>query len=30
MSKKSLFKAFNRTKFFQRTELDWIEAGLQV
>ena len=28
--RKSLFKALAATKFFQRTELDWVEAGLQV
>ena len=28
--KKSLFKALRNTKFFQTTELDWVEAGLQV
>mmetsp|Transcript_39303 Transcript_39303/g.60016 ORF Transcript_39303/g.60016 Transcript_39303/m.60016 type:complete len:517 (+) Transcript_39303:252-1802(+) len=30
MKKRSLFKAFASTKFFQNTELDWVEAGLQV
>ena len=30
MKKKSLFKALRATKFFQTTELDWVEAGLQV
>lgn len=30
MKKKSLFKALKATKFFQSTELDWVEAGLQV
>ena len=29
-SKRSLLKAFAATKFFQFTELDWVEAGLQV
>lgn len=29
-SRKSLFKAFKQTKFFQETEIDWVEAGLQV
>ena len=29
-SKKSLFKALGQTKFFQHTEIDWVEAGLQV
>lgn len=28
--KRSLFKAFQATKFFQTTELDWVEAGVQV
>lgn len=28
--KRSLFKAFQGTKFFQSTELDWVEAGVQV
>jgi pre-mRNA-processing factor 8 len=28
--KRNLFKAFEKTKFFQSTELDWVEAGLQV
>ena len=30
MKKKSLFKALKATKFFQSTELDWVEVGLQV
>ena len=30
LNKKFLFKAFRQTKFFQETELDWVEAGLQV
>lgn len=30
LNKKYLFKAFKATKFFQSTELDWVEAGLQV
>eukprot|EP01129_Flabellula_baltica_P001911 TRINITY_DN11807_c0_g1_i1.p1 TRINITY_DN11807_c0_g1~~TRINITY_DN11807_c0_g1_i1.p1 ORF type:complete len:2342 (+),score=510.21 TRINITY_DN11807_c0_g1_i1:47-7072(+) len=30
LSKRSLFKTFATTKFFQTTELDWVEAGLQV
>lgn len=30
LNKKSLFKAFSSTKFFQNTELDWVETGLQV
>lgn len=28
--RKSLFKALRNTKFFQQTEIDWVEAGLQV
>ena len=27
-TKRSLFKAFANTKFFQKTEMDWVEAGL--
>lgn len=27
---RSLFKSLAATKFFQQTELDWVEAGLQV
>mmetsp|Transcript_28524 Transcript_28524/g.46221 ORF Transcript_28524/g.46221 Transcript_28524/m.46221 type:complete len:2342 (+) Transcript_28524:3-7028(+) len=30
MNKKFLFRALKATKFFQSTELDWVEAGLQV
>lgn len=30
VKKKSLFRALKATKFFQCTELDWVEAGLQV
>jgi len=30
MNKKYLFKILKATKFFQTTELDWVEAGLQV
>ena len=30
VKKKSLLKALKATKFFQCTELDWVEAGLQV
>ncbi|ORM40251.1 Pre-mRNA-processing-splicing factor 8 [Babesia sp. Xinjiang] len=30
MKKRKLFKVFRATKFFQTTELDWVEAGLQV
>eukprot|EP00948_MAST-09A_sp_MAST-9A-sp1_P002883 g2883.t1 len=29
-SKRNLFKALASTKFFQETEIDWVEAGLQV
>eukprot|EP00892_Ulva_mutabilis_P008605 jgi/Ulvmu1/6116/UM027_0094.1 len=29
-NKKNLFKALKATKFFQVTQLDWVEAGLQV
>lgn len=29
-NKRNLFRAFQQTKFFQMTELDWVEAGLQV
>ena len=29
-SKRVLFKALKSTKFFQQTELDWVEVGLQV
>jgi len=29
-NKKYLFKSLAATKFFQRTELDWVEVGLQV
>jgi pre-mRNA-processing factor 8 len=28
--KKYLLRALRATKFFQATELDWVEAGLQV
>jgi pre-mRNA-processing factor 8 len=28
--KRDLFKALKATKFFQSTEIDWVEAGLQV
>jgi len=28
--KKNLFRALRATKFFQSTELDWVEAGLQA
>lgn len=30
LNKKYLFRQLLATKFFQRTELDWVEAGLQV
>ena len=30
MNKKYLFRSFKQTKFFQTTELDWVEVGLQV
>ncbi|UKK01357.1 Prp8 protein [Theileria orientalis] len=30
MKKRRLFKVFRGTKFFQTTELDWVEVGLQV
>ena len=30
MVKRYLFKTLSATKFFQSTELDWVEAGLQV
>lgn len=30
LNKKYLFKALKQTKFFQSTEIDWVEAGLQV
>ena len=30
LNKKVLFKALKATKFFQSTELDWVEVGLQV
>lgn len=30
LNKRKLFRAFKQTKFFQMTELDWVEAGLQV
>ena len=28
--KRDLFKTFHKTKFFQSTKIDWLEAGLQV
>jgi pre-mRNA-processing factor 8 len=30
VKKKDLFRSLKQTKFFQQTELDWVEAGLQV
>lgn len=30
LNKKYLFRQLKNTKFFQSTELDWVEAGLQV
>ena len=30
LNKKYLFKSLKATKFFQSTELDWVEVGLQV
>jgi len=30
MKKRHLFKSLKATKFFQTTEIDWVEAGLQV
>jgi pre-mRNA-processing factor 8 len=30
LTKKYLFRAFKQTKFFQTSELDWVEVGLQV
>jgi len=30
VKKKNLLRALKQTKFFQATELDWVEAGLQV
>lgn len=30
LNKKYLFRSLKATKFFQSTELDWVEAGLQV
>ncbi|EAL70007.1 pre-mRNA processing factor 8 [Dictyostelium discoideum AX4] len=29
-TKRNLFKSLKATKFFQSTEIDWVEAGLQV
>lgn len=29
-TKRNLFKSLSQTKFFQRTSIDWVEAGLQV
>jgi len=30
LKKRHLFRSFKATKFFQSTELDWVEVGLQV
>jgi pre-mRNA-processing factor 8 len=30
LNKKYLFRSLKATKFFQTTELDWVEAGLQI
>jgi len=30
LNKKNMFASFRATKFFQSTEIDWVEAGLQV
>jgi len=30
MGKRNLFRSLKNTKFFQTTQLDWVEAGLQV
>ncbi|KAG5176712.1 NUC071 domain-containing protein [Tribonema minus] len=30
LARKNLFKSLKATKFFQETELDWVEVGLQV
>ena len=30
LKKKDLFKSLRQTKFFQSTELDWVEVGLQA
>ena len=30
LNKRYLFKILKATKFFQSTEIDWVEAGLQV
>jgi pre-mRNA-processing factor 8 len=30
VAKRSLLQSLKATKFFQRTEMDWVEAGLQV
>ena len=29
-TKRNLYKTFHKTKFFQSTEIDWVEAGLQL
>jgi hypothetical protein len=30
LNKKNMFASFRATKFFQSTDIDWVEAGLQV
>jgi pre-mRNA-processing factor 8 len=30
LNKRRLLKAFASTKFFRNTEIDWVEAGLQI
>ncbi|KAL7751467.1 Pre-mRNA-processing-splicing factor 8 [Sorochytrium milnesiophthora] len=30
LNKKNLFRQLKNTKFFQSTEIDWVEAGLQI
>ena len=30
IAKKNLFRQLKVTKFFQTTQLDWVEVGLQV
>ena len=30
LNRKHLFRSLKATKFFQSTELDWVEVGLQV
>ena len=29
-ARRDLFKTFHKTKFFESTEIDWLEAGLQI